>query len=88
MVAAELANLGEGRPRVNSASLQSSLLPREETGLAPISQAAAAEMLNVSTRSVAAAVSIRDKGVPELKDRVRSGEVSVSDEAVIVGGGD
>lgn len=57
------------------------LLPGEAT--APVTQADAAKMLNVSERSVRAAVSVRDKGVPELKEKLRAGEIAVSAAAEI-----
>lgn len=43
----------------------------------------AAEMLNVSTRTVAAAAKVKDDGVPELVAAVESGKVSVSAAATI-----
>lgn len=81
LVAAELANLGRGRPEDKGASLP--LLTDGEPPVAPITVAAAAEMLNVSERSVKAARQVRDHAIPEIKDRVKSGEVSVSAASVI-----
>ncbi len=69
MVGAKLANLGEGRPSENSANLQS---------FAQVSQAAAAELVNVSTRSVASAAKVEAEGVPELVRAVEVGAISVS----------
>lgn len=50
---------------------------------APVTVAKAAEMLNVSPRSVKNAIAVRDHGVPELADAVRSGEIAVSAAAEI-----
>lgn len=72
MVAARLANLGNGQ-KASSANLHST----------PVSQAQAAELLNVSTRSVAAATKVRDEGAPELVKAVESGRVSVSVAATV-----
>lgn len=68
MVAAKVANLENGQ-RATFANLQST---------APVTQAQAAEMLNVSPRTVAAAVKVRDEAAPELVHAVESGKVSVS----------
>ena len=64
MVAARLANMTVGGREANSANLQN---------CAAVSQAKAAELLGVSTRSVASAARVRDEAVPEL---VRAGEMS------------
>jgi DNA repair exonuclease SbcCD ATPase subunit len=47
------------------------------------SQTEAAEMLNVSRRSVQAAKKVIDEGVPELRQAVEKGEVSVSAAAKV-----
>lgn len=65
-MAAKLANLGEGRPK-NSANLQSS-----------VSQADAAKMLNVSTRSVAAAAKVIHEGDDDLIHAVERDDIAVS----------
>ena len=65
MVAAKLANLNEGRPS-------------ETAQICAVSQDSAAEMLNVSRRTVQSAAKIRDDGTPELVDAVERGKVSVS----------
>lgn len=70
MVAAKLANMPAHRPEDKSANLQTS-------------QAKAAEMLNVSTRTVAAAAKVKDEGADELVRAVESGKVSVSAAATI-----
>jgi len=44
----------------------------------PITQGAAAEMLNVSRRSVSRAKGVLKEGTPKLIEQVESGEVSVS----------
>lgn len=49
----------------------------------PVSVAKAAEMLNVSPRSVKNAIAVRDHGVPELGAAVKSGEIAVSAAAEI-----
>jgi phage N-6-adenine-methyltransferase len=68
MVAANLANMPAHRP--NSANLQTS-------------QAEAADMLGVSTRSVAAAAKVRSEAIPELVAAVERGEVAVSAAAQV-----
>jgi hypothetical protein len=71
MVAARLANLERGKP-ANS--------PVYET---PVSQAKAAEMLNVGERAVRDAKKVQTDGVPELAAAVEKGEVSVSAAAAV-----
>lgn len=44
----------------------------------PVSQSDAAKLLNVSPRIVSSAKKVADKGVPELIEKVESGEISVS----------
>lgn len=73
-VAAKIANMGEGRPKDNSANLPSFLPPDP----ALVSTATAAKMLNVSERSVTAARKVQTSGVPELQRAVETGNVSVS----------
>jgi N6-adenosine-specific RNA methylase IME4 len=65
MVASKLANMPAHRPEDKSANLQTS-------------QASAASLLNVSTRSVASAAKVRDEGVPELVQAVEAGKLKVS----------
>lgn len=65
MVAASLANLGEGRHSA-TASIEA------------VSQANAAQMLNVSRSAVQRAAAVREAGVPELVSAVQDGLVSVS----------
>jgi phage N-6-adenine-methyltransferase len=76
-VAAKIANLGVGRPS-NSANL-----PLLEPASAPVTQGRAAEMLNVSERSVRSAREVRDHGAPELQDAVERGTVKVSTAAEV-----
>jgi len=64
MVAANLANIGNGQH--SSANLHST------------TSGEAAEMLNVSERSVATARKVRDTGADELIEAVQSGSVSVN----------
>lgn len=70
MVASKVANVGHGGDRVSEqvANLQ----------LAPVTQSDAADMLNVSARTVAAAVKVRAEGTPELAEAAEQGRVSVS----------
>lgn len=79
-VAAKLANLGQGRPADKGANLP--LLPAEPEAPA-VTVAAAAEMLNVSERSVKSARKVQDKGSPELVAALDAGKVAVSTAAEI-----
>lgn len=74
MVAAKLANLGHGGDRRSD---QEANLPLE-TAPAPVSVAQAAELLNVSERTVKTARAVQRDGAPELVAAVERGEVSVS----------
>lgn len=65
MVGAKLANMPAHRPSNKSANLQTS-------------QADAANLLGVSTRSVASAAVVRDNGTPELVAAVERGDIAVS----------
>lgn len=71
MVAARLATMERGRPKIN---------PSIEGN---ISQTQAAKMLNVSTASVERASKVITDGVLDLAERVESGEISVSRAAEI-----
>lgn len=84
-VAAKLANLSEGRPSENSANLQSLETESEARHNEPpqVSQAQAAQMLNVSTRSVAAAKAVQQHCAPELQRAVERGKLSVSAAAEV-----
>ena len=70
MVAAKLANIKNGGDRISeqSANLQSG----------QVSQSDAAEMLNVSTRTVASAKKIIEEAPPEVAKAVESGYMSVN----------
>ncbi len=68
MVGAKIANLTHGGDRVSE----------QAANLPVATQAEAAEMLNVSERTVRAAVKVKDEGAPELVRAVESGRVSVS----------
>ncbi len=70
MVAARLADMGEGRPSKTSP-------------IGEVSQGKAAELLNVGKRSVERAREVQEHGAPELKEAVERGEVSVSAAADI-----
>lgn len=74
-IAARIANLKPNQRKGTAANLQ-----RSEP---VVTQAEAAEMLNVSPRSVAAAKKVHDKGSPELQVAVSSGDVKVSRAAKI-----
>lgn len=78
-VAAEIANLDHGGNRKTD---QAANLPLDDAP-APVTVAKAAEMLNVSPRSVKNAIAVRDHGVPELGAAVKSGEIAVSAAAEI-----
>lgn len=65
MVAANLANMPEGRPET-TARIQA------------VSQSDAAEKLNVSRNTVQQAVKINREASPEIIEKVRSGEISIN----------
>lgn len=65
MIAAKLANLGEGRPA-------------ETAQISAVSQPDAARLLNVSRGSVQNAAAVQRTGTPELQTAVEQGAVSVS----------
>lgn len=76
MVAAKLANLDRGGDRKSTdqtANLQ----------FDPVTRARAAEMLNVSERTVQAAAKVKNDGADELVEAVEQGRVSVSAASVI-----
>ena len=81
-VAAEIANLDHGI-RAGSQTGQLAGLDLGPKPPAPVTQAQAADMLSVSERAVRRAVVVRDKGVPELKEKLRAGEIAVSAAAEI-----
>ena len=68
MVAAKLANMPVGRPAGNSANLQN----------LPTSQSDAADMLNVSTRAVAAAAKVQREAQEPIVAAVERGDMTVS----------
>jgi ParB-like chromosome segregation protein Spo0J len=68
MVAAKVANLGEGRPKKTSR-------------IQPVSQASAAALLRVGVSSVKAAKQVRTKGAPEVVKAVEEGRLAVSTAA-------
>jgi ParB-like chromosome segregation protein Spo0J len=76
MVAASLANMKQG---ARTDLEPSASLPK----VAEVSQADAARMLDVSTRSVTAAAKVIEHGTPELVEAVKQGEVSISKAAQI-----
>jgi ParB-like chromosome segregation protein Spo0J len=92
MVAARLANMRQGaRTDLVENSTKSAAVPgsspsaqhaTEVLGV-EISQAQAAELLNVSRQSVNTARKVHDQGVPELVEKVTAGALSVSAAAAI-----
>jgi len=83
MVAAKLANLGDGQRadlKARSANWRTSDYEERET---PITQSDAAGLLNVSERAIQRAKVVQDKGDPELVAKVERNEVSVSAAADI-----
>lgn len=76
-VAAKLANMRHGGDRTVRDD-QEANLPLDTATAAPVTNAAAAAMLNVSERSVRSARKVHEKGSPELVAAVDAGEVSVS----------
>lgn len=79
IAASKLANVGHGGNRKPD---QEANLPLEPV-TAPISNAEAAKMLNVSERSVKAARKVREVGAPALVASVETGAVSVSAAAEV-----
>lgn len=80
MVAAKLANMRRGgdRPSANDSNFESANLPNGN-----VSQPQAAEMLNVSERTVRSAKKVIDYAIPEITQKVDSGEMSVSLGALV-----
>lgn len=79
MAAAEIARLQRGRP--------ANVIDNKEEINAPIgapSQTDAAELLNVSRRSVQRARTVIDKGEKELRDAVKQGHIAVAAAASVV----
>lgn len=87
MVAARIANMGHGGARatpIQDANLRLDLGDKEPRSSVPaITDAQAAEMLNVSKRTVTFARKVQEQAVPELVEMVDAGEVSVSTAAVL-----
>lgn len=69
--AAQIANLSHGGDRKSD----------QAANLPVVSQAKAAELMNVSDRTVRNASVVRDHGVPELQQKVASGLVAPSTAA-------
>lgn len=74
LVAAKIANMTHGGNRTD----QGANLPLATEAPPPVSIARAAEMLNVSERTVKNARAVLSRGVPELTAKVESGAISVS----------
>ena len=83
MVAQKLANLAHGQ-RADLAGREANLplLPSANTTF-PVTTSEAAELLNVSERSVRSARAVAEHGIPELNQKVERDEVSVSAAAEI-----
>lgn len=77
MVAAKIATLqhGDNQFKQQDAPIGASSQP--------ISQPAAAKLLNVSRRSVQRATEVRDHGIPQLQEEVEAGRVSVTAAAEV-----
>ncbi len=73
MVAARIANMSNGQTKA--------AVPK---GIAGVSQAETAQILNVSRRNVARAAKVQKHGDPALVDAVDAGEIAVTDAAKIV----
>lgn len=80
MVAAKIANLRHGGDRSKAPNGALPGIGRET----PVTQADAAEMLNVSERSVERAATVQREGAPNIIDAVERGEVAVSAAAKAV----
>lgn len=80
-VAAKLANMGHGGDRKSDQGANLPLDRGEQP--APVTVAQAAELLNVSERSVKSARKVQEQGTPELIAAVDEGRVSVSAAADI-----
>ncbi|HWW46564.1 MAG TPA: MT-A70 family methyltransferase [Xanthobacteraceae bacterium] len=78
MVAAKIANLGVGRPKVGNDPVAPHIPP-----IGGISARATAAMLNVGARSVERARAVLSEGVAELQQAVERGAIAVSAAAVI-----
>lgn len=76
VVAAKIANMARGGDRKSDQTANLRFDP--SLPITPVSVATAADMLNVSGRSVENARAVIAHGVPELVERVEAGEVSVS----------
>lgn len=84
LIAADLATLGRGRPRQPAAEEN----PPIGGIIAPappmtMTTASAAETLGVPERTVERARMVREQGVPELVDQVRSGAASIAAAATV-----
>jgi len=73
-VAGRIANLQDGQRKDFAEAAQI---------CAPLSQSDAADMLNVSRRSVQSAHKVQEDGIPELIEAVEKGDMSVSTAAEI-----
>ena len=69
MIAAELANLGQGRPKTGS--------------IDPVSTERAAKLLNVSEPSVKRAKAVKREAIPEVVEEVKAGKMSVASAAKV-----
>ena len=81
MVAAKLANMPRGgdRPSEKDSNFESANLPNR---IPEISQSEAANLLNVSPRSLRTANKVKEQAEPELVEAVANGQVSVSAAAM------
>jgi len=90
MVAAKLATLrlGDNQHRAEGAQISAPSLDLGHETPTPeaVSQTDAAELLNVSRRSVQSATELQEKGAPELQQAVEQGRIAVSTAADIAKG--
>lgn len=84
-VGARLENMTHGGTRApeQDANLHLALDLPQETYVPEVRRTDAAEMLNVSSRSIASARKVHERGVPELVEKLDRGEIAVSTAAVI-----
>jgi hypothetical protein len=88
LVASKLAKLkpGDNQHLVRSrkfAEPAHAPTPSQSPPPPPVTQRQAAELLNVSPRSVSEAAAIQSKGIPELTAAIEEGEASVSAAAIV-----
>jgi len=78
MIASELANMCRGEPKPANLPVYESQQPQGITQNRRVSQAEAAEMLNVSERSVRTAAKIKKDATPEVIQQVKEGKKTLN----------